>query len=134
MTMLFSATRPAALLHSLLTLVLLIAVAGCTQTQPRTAPVPDAEPVASSNTLSQTGARAAEDGATMPMDRTVALLDMEEPPITSEAASSQAVIDRIVAAPTGTRVDDLDTRVDSLLALMTWRSRPSPRRRPPARR
>ena len=119
MTMLFSATRPAALLRSLLTLVLLIAIAGCTQTQPRTAPAPDAEPVASSNTLSQTGARAAEDGATMPMDRTVALLDMEEPPITSEAASSQAVIDRIVAAPTGTRVDDLDARVDSLLALMT---------------
>jgi len=100
--------------------VLLAVVAGCAQTQPQTEPSADAtEPPPSSNALSQTGERAAEDGATMPLDRSVALLDVGTDPLMADAASSQSVIDQIVADSTGSRVDNLDARVDSLLALMT---------------
>ncbi len=55
----------------------------------------------------------------MPLDRSVSLLDAGAPLVDTDAASSQSVIDRIVADSTGTQVTRLDARVDSLLALMT---------------
>ena len=111
-------------LHTLLDLrfllpliVLLAAMTGCTQTQPATKD--EASPPASSNEMSQTGARASEEGTTMPLNRSVSLLEGDLSPVAADASSSQAVIDRIVAAPTGTRVGNLDIRVDSLLGQMT---------------
>ena len=73
----------------------------------------------SSNEVSQTGERSAEEGATMPLDRTVSLIDMGTAPVTAGGVSSQSFIDRIVADSTGSRVDNLNVHVDSLLALMT---------------
>jgi len=73
----------------------------------------------SSNELSQTGERASEEDLTMPLGRSVSLLDVETPPVPSDASSSRAVIDRIRRDSTGTRQSNLDARVDSLLDRMT---------------
>ena len=108
-------------MFSLLSLVVLVSVSGCTQTQPAAEGTSDEQTSSSisSNELSQTGARASEEGVTMPLDRAVSLLDVDAPPISSDAVSSQSFIDRVVADSTGTRVANLDARVDSLLAQMT---------------
>ena len=112
--------RPSAWMLSLtLLVVLIVAVAGCAQTEPRTTSTSDPETPPSSNELSQTGERASEEGATMPLDRSVSLLDVDAPPVAADASSSQAIIDRIVADSAGTRVTHVDARVDSLLAQMT---------------
>jgi beta-glucosidase len=108
--------------------VLLItgALVGCSQTQPA-AESSDPPPAAeedntaslSSNALSQTGALAAADGAPMPLDRSVELLEIGAPPVALSSASSQSHINRIIADRTGSRVPNIEARVDSLLALMT---------------
>ncbi len=117
-----STLRNSAWMLSLISLFVLIAtVAGCTQTQPRTASTPDAgaPPPASSNELSQTGARADDEGATMPLDRSVSLLDVDAPPVAADAATSQSAIDRIVAHRPAPRGANFDAQVDSVLAQMT---------------
>ena len=106
---------------SVLSLFVLVTVSGCTQTQPATESTSDEEAASSisSNELSQTGARASEEGVTMPLDRSVSLLDVGTSPIASDDVSSQLFVERVIADSTGTSVDNLDARVDSLLAQMT---------------
>ena len=96
-------------------------MAGCTQTQSTAEPASEADaPDASApNELSQTGARASEEGVTMPLDRSVSLLDMGAPPVASDATSSQDIVSQIVRSGTAGSDADLDARVDSLLARMT---------------
>ena len=115
------ARRPAWMLPLLSLVLLAVIVTGCTQTQSTAEPESKSNESVStaSNALSQTGARASEEGTTMPLNRSVSLLGATAAPVASDASSSQAVIDRIVADSTGSRTADLDARVDSLLARMT---------------
>jgi len=117
---------PAALLMFALVLLVTGGLAGCAQTQPAAeqsdsspAAAEDGTSVLSSNELSQTGALAAADGAPMPLNRSVELLDIGSPPVALSSASSQTHINRIVADSAGSRVPNVEARVDSLLALMT---------------
>ena len=108
-------------MFSVLSLFVLVSVSGCTQTQPAAETTSDDETSSaiSSNELSQTGARASEEGVTMPLDRTVSLLDMGTRPVASDDVSSQSFVERVIADSAGTRVTNLDARVDSLLSRMT---------------
>ena len=113
--------RDLAWILSLLSFFLCIAaVTGCTQTQPTTTESDSSDEASmSSNEMSQTGARASEEGVTMPMDRSVSLLDMGTPPVAPEDRSSRSYVERVIADSTGTQVANLDARVDELLAQMT---------------
>ncbi|WP_022834865.1 glycoside hydrolase family 3 N-terminal domain-containing protein [Salisaeta longa] len=95
---------------------------GCTHTQSTTtAPADEASPATSdgSSTLSQTGARAPEEGAPMPLNRSVSLIDAPGAPVAVSGQSSQAFANRIIADSAGTSIPNIDARVDSVLALMT---------------
>jgi beta-glucosidase len=109
------------LLRSLLVLVALVLVTGCAQTPSMTAPSSeaDAPPPDTTSEFSQTGERAAEEGVTMPLDRSVSLLDVPAPPVGADASSSQAYVERAVADGAGPRAALRDIRVDTLLARMT---------------
>ena len=110
-------------LHALVPLlIVLTALAGCTQTNSSRMTEADADTTTaavSSNALSQTGARASEEGVTMPLGRDVSLLDMGTPPVGLSAQSSGAFIREVVADSTGSSVENVDARVDSLLSRMT---------------
>jgi len=98
-------------------------ITGCTQTQPTTESEADSEtepePPISSNELSQTGAQAAADGAPMPLDRSVSLIEVGVRPVELASASSQTFIEQALSDSTGSRISNLDARVDSLLERMT---------------
>ena len=104
-------------------LIALTALAGCTQTNSSRMPEAPADDPSSStessNAISQTGARADEEGVTMPLNRDVSLLNMGTPPVALSGESSGSFIDRVIADSTGSRIEHLDARVDSLLSRMT---------------
>ncbi|MES3628934.1 MAG: glycoside hydrolase family 3 N-terminal domain-containing protein [Longimonas sp.] len=102
-----------------------ITVAGCTQTQPSadsTSPSDETQadsPSMSSNELSQTGELASAEGALMPLDRSVSLLDIGPRLVSSQSTSSQVFIDQAVAQGSERQASNIEARVDSLLDLMT---------------
>ena len=102
-----------------------ITVAGCTQTQPSadsTSPSDETQadsPSMSSNELSQTGELASAEGALMPLDRSVSLLDIGPRLVSPQSTSSQVFIDQAVAQGSERQASNIEARVDSLLDLMT---------------
>lgn len=102
-----------------------ITVAGCTQTQPSadsTSPSDETQadsPSMSSNELSQTGELASAEGALMPLDRSVSLLDIGPRLVSPQSMSSQVFIDQAVAQGSERQASNIEARVDSLLDLMT---------------
>jgi len=72
-----------------------------------------------SNDVSQTGQVADAEGATMPLDRSVYLVEMRTDPVDEPGLSSGAYASEVIENPAGSSTDSVDARVDRLLARMS---------------
>ena len=102
----------------LLGVALSVLLIGCAQSQPASTAVSDDDGGQGSNAVSQTGQRADEEGTTMPLDRSVEILDIDGDPVPLDERSSAAFA-REVTADAPSVPEDLASRVDDLLAKMT---------------
>jgi len=103
----------------LLGALLSVLALGCARTQPAGTPADTSNETMSSNEVSQTGQRADEEGTTMPMNRTVSLLQMEAGPVAADARTSGAYTAQVLDQPASSSVENIDARVERLLGQMT---------------